>query len=89
MQITEIRAINGPYPPTFAGIEHAVEACYYDQELGKTENNNKLLVVREDGSQEPIMLRDNSFESDYEAAEIAHGLGVDHDGSICGECALA
>ena len=89
MQVKEIQAINGPYPATFAGIERAIEACHYDQGLGETEANNKLLFVREDGTQETVSIGSSSFlDEAYEAAEIAHRLGIEHDKSLCQDCAM-
>lgn len=85
--ITEIRAINGPYPPTFDGIENAIEACGYDRgEFGETEENSKLVIVRADGSQETVLVQAMVFGEAYEAAEIAHRFGIEHDQSICSAC---
>ena len=83
--VKRILAINGPYPPTFDGIRNAIEECRRDQELGETEVNNKLVVVREDGTKEEILISD-SGEGAYEAADIAHNLGIPHDSSFCWRC---
>ena len=86
MKIKEIAAINGPYPPTFEGIRNAIEACRYDQELGENENNDRLLIVREDGSQELVPVGSGPLDEAYEAAEIAHRFGIDHDSGLCQTC---
>ncbi len=88
MQVREIRAINGPYPPTFDGIRDAIEACHYGQGLGVTGANIKLLVVHEDGSQEPVPVGDDSLDEAYEAAEIAHRFGIPHKRSLCQSCVM-
>ena len=88
MQIKEIVTINGTYPPTFDGIRSAIEACSYDQELGETEANTSLLFVYEDGGQELVFVGNGFPDEDYEATDIAHRFNIEHDRSLCLECAM-
>lgn len=89
MQATEVRGINGPYPPTADGIERALEVCLYDQEMGKTPANSDIVVVFDDGSERYFSVNMQGFGPEsYEAAAIAHELGLEHDRDVCGSCAF-
>lgn len=89
MRATEVRGINGPYAPTADGIERALEACIYDQELGKTSVNSEIVIVFDDGSERHFSVNMQGFGPEsYEAAAIAHELGLEHERIVCGSCAF-
>ncbi len=85
-KVKEIQSINGPYPPTAEGVSSALYNAVYDQDLGKTKNNDHITILFEDGSTRNFDANQYNM-LDYEAAEICHELGIEHDASICVDCA--